>query len=308
MRFPSLAGNDNLKRAFSKEHFLDSGAIILSGPDGSGKRTAARDIAMGLLCTGSPAPCGSCGACIRMKAGSHPDYELLNNEGAEIKVDMVRALRARSFIRPSEARCKVFVLCAADKMNVQSQNALLKVLEEPASTVFILLCENSESLLPTVRSRSMHYRLEPLKEELLVRLLSQRFPAADSRQLQEAAAASGGFLGTAIAALSGDESESVRLARQFIAALGRDELSVLTCCMELSRFSREDYALFCDVLCRQLLHSVRCGTENPGDLLTLYEYVEEQKAKTAFNASVTALSGALAAFCGENLKLSWRKQ
>lgn len=307
MRFPTLAGNDNLKQAFSDFHTLESGSIILSGPNGSGKRTAARDIAMGLLCTGAPAPCGSCGACIRMKAGSHPDYELLNEEGAEIKVDMVRALRARSFIRPSEAKCKVFVLCAADKMNPQSQNALLKVLEEPASTIFILLCENSESLLPTVRSRSLHYRLEPLEKELLVSLLSQRFPAAGSQQLQEAAAASGGFLGAAIAALSGEESEAAGLARQFTAALGRDELSVLTCCMELSRLSRENYALFCDMLCRQLLDAVRRGAENPGDLLTLYEYAEEQKAKTVFNASVTALSGALAAFCGENLKFSWRK-
>lgn len=307
MHFPTLAGNDNLKQALSDVRSLESGAIILSGPSGSGKRTAARDMAMGLLCTGEPAPCGCCGACIRMKAGSHPDYELLNAECAEIKVDMVRALKARSFIRPSEARYKVFVLCAADKMNPQSQNALLKVLEEPASTVFILLCENSESLLPTVRSRSLHYRLEPLGEELLVGLLSQRFPAADSQQLQKAAAASGGFLGTAIAALSGDESETIRLARQLIVALQQDELAVLTCCMELSRLSREDYALFCDVFCQQLLDVVRRGAENPGDLLTLYEYVEEQKAKTAFNASVTALSGALAAFCGENLKLSWRK-
>lgn len=307
MHFPTLAGNDNLKKALSDVRSLESGAIILSGPSGSGKRTAARDMAMGLLCTGEPAPCGRCGACIRMKAGSHPDYELLNAECAEIKVDMVRALRARSFIRPSEARYKVFALCAADKMNPQSQNALLKVLEEPTSTVFILLCENSESLLPTVRSRSLHYRLEPLDEQLLVGLLSQRFPAADAQQLQKAAAASGGFLGAAIAALSGGESEIIRSARQFMAALEQDELSVLTCCMELSRLSREDYALFCDVLCQQLLDAVRRGAENPGDLLTLYEYAEEQKAKTAFNASVTALSGALAAFCGENLKLSWRK-
>ena len=56
-------------------------------------------------------------------------------------------------------------------MNVQSQNALLKVLEEPVSTVFILLCENSEVLLQTVRSRSMHYRLEPLDPELLLSLI-----------------------------------------------------------------------------------------------------------------------------------------
>ena len=307
MLFPSLIGNDNLKQALSDPQAMESGCMILSGPRGSGKRTAARDIAMGLLCTSSPAPCGRCGACIRMKAGSHPDYELFNPDGAEIKVDAVRELRARSFIRPSEAERKVFVICAADKMNLQSQNALLKVLEEPASSVFILLCENSESLLQTVRSRSLHYRLQPLEPAVLRPLLRQRFPSSDTQQIDAAITAAGGFLGAACDILAGAESQLSQLAASFSAALGQGELAIFSCCMELSRLSRDDYALFCDALCRHLLAMIEQGAPQPGALLSLYEYLGEQKAKTAFNASVTALSGALAAFCGENLKLCWRQ-
>ncbi len=306
MLLPSLLGNESIKRAFSGPDGPDSACIILSGPRGSGKRTAAFDIAMGLLCTRSPAPCGRCGACIRMKAGSHPDYELFNPEGGEIKVDAVRALRARSFIRPSEAARKVFVINAADKMNPQSQNALLKVLEEPLSTVFILLCENSEALLQTVRSRSIHYRLQPLDAAQLCGILSQRFPQAGEAAVRQAAEDSGGYLGPAADILSGAQTETDALAGSFAAALGRDELSVFSCCMDASRLSRDDYAQFCDALCRRLAGLVRQGTPDPGLLLSLYEYVEKQKYQTAFNASVTALSGALAAFCGDNLKHSWR--
>lgn len=306
MQFPSLLGNESIKQAFSGQG-LDSGCIILSGPRGSGKRTAAFDLAMGLLCTQTPAPCGHCGACIRMKAGSHPDYEFFNPDGAEIKVDAVRELRARSFIRPSEAGKKVFVINAADKMNTQSQNALLKVLEEPASTVFVLLCENSEALLQTVRSRSLLYRMQPLEPALLRTALSQRFPAADAGAVDAAIAASGGFLGAAADILSGVQNNYDTLADSFVSALGQDELSVFACCMEASRLTRDEYAQFCDAVCRRLVPLVQQAKSDPGPLLSLYEYTEKQRAQTAFNASVTALSGALAAFCGDNLKHSWRK-
>ncbi len=303
MLLPSLVGNERLKDAFSGPQAVESGCLLLSGPRGSGKLTAAFDIAMGLLCEGSPAPCGRCGPCVRMKAGSHPDYELFNPNGEEIKVDAVRGLRARSFIRPSEAERKVFVIRAADKMNVQSQNALLKVLEDPLSTVFILLCENSDSLLPTVRSRALHYRMQPLPQAALLKQLTQRFPDASPAQLAQAAEDCGGYLGPAIDALAGDEGEASALARDFIHALSQGELAVMGCCMELSRLPRDGYAAFCDELCRRLSHAVQHGAPSPDRYLSLYEYVETQKAKTAYNASVTALSGALAAYCGEHLHI-----
>lgn len=300
MLLPSLVGNDRLKDAFSDPQAVESGCMLFSGPRGSGKMTAAFDIAMGLLCEGSPAPCGRCGPCVRMKAGSHPDYELFNPNGEEIKVDAVRGLRARSFIRPSEAERKVFVIRAADKMNVQGQNALLKVLEEPLSTVFILLCENSDSLLPTVRSRALHYRMQPLTQPLLREQLERRFPGASPAQLGQALEECGGYLGPAIELLSGGEGEIPALARDFVKALDQGELAVMTCCMELSKLPRDGYAAFCDELCRRLNQAVQQGAPSPARLLSLYDYVQTQKAKTAFNASVTALSGALAAFCGQH--------
>ena len=186
---------------------------------------------------------------------------------------------------------------------MQSQNALLKVLEEPMSTVFILLCENSDSLLPTVRSRALHYRMQPLAQEMLRRQLLQRFPDVSPARLAQALEDCGGYLGPAMDALSGDESPVSVLARDFVKALNQGELAVLTCCMDLSKLPRDDYAAFCDELCQRLNNAVQHGAQAPEYYLALYDYVEAQKAKTAYNASITALSGALAAYCGEHLHI-----
>ena len=85
---------------------------------------------------------------------NHPDCHILDNGGAEIKIDQVRAWRQLAQRKPNEAERYVFILCAAQNMNLSAQNALLALLEEPPSPcVFYLLCDNGEMLLPTVRSR-----------------------------------------------------------------------------------------------------------------------------------------------------------
>ena len=253
MRLPSLAGNPRLKAALARMEGEDfAAAILIDGPEGSGKRTAAMEIAAALLCTGNDRPCGKCGACIRVKAGSHPDLEWFNPKQSDCKVDDVRQLRARSFICPGEAKHKVFILCAAEKMTMQAQNALLKVLEEPQSSVFILLTTARESLLPTVRSRCLTFRMEPLKKDELVHNLRQRFPQEKDGRLEQAAAESGGYLGQAIAFLSGEESEAQELGRKFIQAFQKSELDVFRCFVDAGRLNREEYSNFCTYACAEV--------------------------------------------------------
>ena len=156
MRLAHLLGNERLKEALAplfKEDFPQS--VILEGAEGLGKRTAAFSMAQALMCQEKDGPCGQCGPCVRMKAGSHPDYQLFNPEGGMIKVDDVREIRRLSFIRPSESSRKIFVLNDSGRMNPQAQNALLKVLEEPRETVFILLCRQAGELLETVDRKSV---------------------------------------------------------------------------------------------------------------------------------------------------------
>ena len=298
MRLPHLLGNEALKAALSQ---LPAGglgsAILLDGPDGIGKRTAAADLAQGLLCRGADAPCGVCPACRRVAAGSHPDLFWLEESepGKGVKLEQVRALRAQSFVRPSEAPFKVFIIPRADKLNPPSQNALLKVLEEPASSLFVLLCENREAMLQTVRSRCKTFRLAPLSHVQLEQALRARTEASP-QEIHTAAARSAGLLGRALELLSGRERPALAAAQHFVAALAEDELSIFSACQELGKLSREEYGSFCDEGCRLLAAEVAAGGSR--QLLDLFEYLEKQRAVLVQNPSVTALSGALAAFCG----------
>ena len=299
MRFLHLLGNERLKEALAplfKEDFPQ--AVILEGADGLGKRTAAFDIVKALMCQDSDGPCGRCGPCVRMEAGSHPDYRLFNPEGGLIKVDDVREIRRLSFIRPSESSQKVFVLHDSGKMNPQAQNALLKVLEEPQETVFILLCRQAEELLETVRSRCVRYVLEPLPQAAVEEQLERRHPEKSPEARRQAAEGCGGSLGRALRLLEGAEGKGSAAARRFLSALQQGEWQVLHACVEAGSLGREEFALFCDEACVGLWGLAR---EKGGEewILSLYEYLRELSSRIQWNASVSAMSGGLAAFCGQ---------
>lgn len=298
MRLPHLLGNSRLKEALASLPPSGVGSsVLLDGPAGIGKRTAAADLAAGLLCPQPNGPCGVCPSCKRASAGSHPDLIWLKESepGKGVKLEQVRQLRAQSFLRPSEAPFKVFVIPQADRLNLPSQNALLKVLEEPASSVFVLLCENREAMLQTVRSRCKTFRLTPLEQQELLAELSRRCDSpADA--LRAAAAQSGGLLGRALDILSGQEKAGHTAARAFCQALRGDELGIFLACQELTKLHREEYADFCDESCRLLTRSVMLtGSRRSVDI---FEYLEKQRAMLNQTPSVTALAGALAAFCG----------
>lgn len=86
-------------------------------------------------------------------------------------------LRQNAWLLPGEAPCRVCVLCGAENMTDQAQNALLKILEEPPEhTVFILTAENRSMLLPTILSRVQTIRLEPLTPAEILSVLRERCP------------------------------------------------------------------------------------------------------------------------------------
>ena len=131
-------------------------ALLLEGPEGSGRRTFAREIAAALFCRGEHKPCGSCSQCRKVLEQNHPDVEYHGGDGSRrsFHIDAIRQLRQNAWLLPGEAPCRVCVLCGAENMTDQAQNALLKILEEPPEhTVFILTAENRAMLLPTILSR-----------------------------------------------------------------------------------------------------------------------------------------------------------
>lgn len=124
---------------------------VLVEHDGEEALRFAREAAAALLC-GKPG-C-TCGACRRVREGFHPDVQTLDRENRDIAVDDVRAMRRDAYVAPLESGRKVYIILHAQNMNGAAQNAALKLFEEPpAGVYFILLCDNAQALLQTVRSR-----------------------------------------------------------------------------------------------------------------------------------------------------------
>ncbi|MDQ3877599.1 MAG: DNA polymerase III subunit delta' [Actinomycetota bacterium] len=168
-------------------------AWLLVGPPGSGKGSASVAMAAALNCTVSPGDgCGTCSSCSRILRRRHPDVHHIVPEGPLIPVDVIReTVLVEAARSPFEGRRKVFVIEEAERMNDAAQSALLKTLEEPQpDTVFILISDEEDEILETIRSRCRIFRLEPVPEAKTVDLL--RREGADEERALVAARISDG--------------------------------------------------------------------------------------------------------------------
>ncbi len=203
MAFETLLGNDRLKQNLTSS--LHKGRIshfyLISGPAGAGKRTLARLLAAAILCKEADAPCKKCNVCRKVMENNHPDFITVDDpEHKTVSVKLVRQAREDMYILPNESDYKIYLF--PQELGIEGQNALLKILEEPPKYgVFILLSNNPEQLLPTVRSRCTELALSALPEDVLTRELSKEFPDASPDALTAAAVRSGGYLGQARALL-----------------------------------------------------------------------------------------------------------
>jgi DNA polymerase-3 subunit delta' len=137
--------------------------ILLHGLPGLGQSALALWTAQLVLCE-RPAglPCGQCASCHLFLAGNHPDFHPVElEEGATfIKVDQVRELCGKLAMRSYRGHFKVGLIDPADRMNISSNNALLKTLEEPSEdTILLLAASRTDRLAPTVTSRCQKIRL-----------------------------------------------------------------------------------------------------------------------------------------------------
>lgn len=135
-------------------------AILLEGPD---TLEYASFLATAAVCEKSKKPCGECKHCVKAKSQNHPDVIYFEPTGASksYPVDLIREIRLDAYILPNEADKKVFIIKDVDNISAQSQNALLKILEEPPKYIlFILTCLQKSALLETVLSRITTFTVE----------------------------------------------------------------------------------------------------------------------------------------------------
>lgn len=187
-------------------------ALEFVGPAGTGKFLSARWFAAALLCDRGPArggaldaPCLECGACRRVQGGSHGDLFVVDVR-QEAEKERSEQLRIGRFIPREQARStywsgptvedflnlraasglwRIVIVREAERINTEAQNALLKSLEEPAPNVlWILETSAPHELLPTIHSRAIAVRFEPLELDLASRILAEHgVDPADAREL-----------------------------------------------------------------------------------------------------------------------------
>src|SRR5262249_11766674 len=127
--------------------------------------------------------------------GLHPDVVVLEHgDTGSIKVDAVRDVIDRAGYRPFEGRRRIVIIDQADALVTQAQNALLKTLEEPASSsVFILVSAWGYSLLPTVQSRCVRLRFHELGPDEVASVLIHK--GVDDAKAHAMAALANGSIG-----------------------------------------------------------------------------------------------------------------
>lgn len=171
-------------------------AMLFAGPEGVGKLAAAQLLGQVLMCTerrpGEAAACDSCPACFKVKTQGHADVHLVQTEARTLKVGEVRDATRVLSLRPMEGPGKVLIIREADRMTIEAQNALLKTLEEPPGTTWLILTSaRPRAILPTVLSRCQRFAFRPIAREALAELLIAERGLSEPHALLIAAMAQG---------------------------------------------------------------------------------------------------------------------
>ena len=220
--FDQLTGNTRVKAVLKRMLTTGRlpGALLFIGEEGIGKKLFALEVARALNCR-SPKDheaCGACSPCTRIVKlnypqredaeewtqiiwTDHPDVGLVVAPKRVLRVEQMRQIEKEANFRPFEGKARVFLIDEADKLNDASANALLKVLEEPPKTSYLILITSRPAmLLPTILSRCQMIRFSPLTPAEIESHLVKN-DRVDTKTARLRARAAGGSMGRA---LSGD--------------------------------------------------------------------------------------------------------
>ena len=310
MGFEGLLGNERLKENLrvSVGRGRISHFYLISGPAGSGKHTLARLLSAAILCESSEKPCLSCKACRKVMGLAHPDCITVEDpDHKNVAVQIVRDTRADMYVLPNEGSRKIYIF--PQSLGIEGQNALLKILEEPPEYgVFILLSDNPEKLLPTVRSRCTELNLLTLPESTLRKALAERFPEADSDSISAAISRSGGYLGQAQTLLEEGAAVSPQTEGFVQAFSRRDTMELLQTLVPMERWKRDQAIPEWELWLQLLQSALSCqagqqaasplartlsSSRSPQELLKAIQILQKIIEYAQGNVSIAAICGYL---------------
>lgn len=266
-----------------------SHAYILNGQRGSGKKMLAKLFAMTLQCESDKSdPCGECRSCIQANNGNQPDIITVKHEKpSSISVDDIRTqVNGDIMIKPYSSPYKVYIIPEADLLTVQAQNALLKTIEEPPEyAVILLLTENADSLLPTIRSRCVMLKLRNIKDKLVKKYLMEQLQIPDY-QAELCAAFAQGNIGRAIMLAKSEHFNEIKEeAIQLLKYINEMELhEIVSAIKEINKYKLEvtDYLDIITIWYRDVLLYKATADVDGLVFSNQLKYIKERASKSSY--------------------------
>ncbi len=197
-------------------------AIMFSGKSGVGKKALALYAAQLILCDNNA--CGECACCRNIENGTHPDVIFVKKAcGGKYSAEPFREVLKNAVVLPNNGKYKVYVFEDCDTMLPVHFNALLKLVEEPASHLrFVFTCANTALVPETILSRVTEYAVpDPTVDDCERFLIESGVEQEKAKELSETFS---GNIGECLESISGDESKTVASARDIAAAIAARDM------------------------------------------------------------------------------------
>ena len=314
MAFADIIGHE--RQLLTLRSALVSGRLhhgyFFVGPDGVGKRTVATALAKAVHCLENDDDfCGRCVNCARISDGNHPDVRLIEPLAGkkEISIQQIRDLERELNYQSFTGKRKIAIIDPSILLNLASQNALLKTLEEPPTdSLIVLVAANAGGLLPTVRSRCLRLAFAPLARSQVAGFLQTKL-AMSAGDAEFLAAMSMGSIG---AAVNLDKDELIEKRRTWAGMLSSlkpgDHQAAMSAAEALSA-NREDLLRFLkwsESWYRDML--ILRVSEKADDLVNLdmQEQIRQQSVSNGTDGALNALSRIADAAAGIQRNLNRR--
>ena len=179
MSFKDIIGNDEAKyyliESIKKNNIPH--AYMFIGEDGIGKKMIALEYAKKIMCENNlDEACNKCKSCKIFDSMNHPDFFMLEPDGNNIKIEQIRSIKSKIYEKPIVSDKKVYIINDSQKMTIESQNSLLKILEEPPEyIVIILIVSNQNLILDTIKSRCNKVLFNKIDNSLLKNFLIKSY-------------------------------------------------------------------------------------------------------------------------------------